>query len=160
MIVNEYKIESGANLRGANLIGANFRNANFRNANFRNANLIGTNLRGANLCDANFRNAHLRGAHLRGANLRDADLSGANLCCAIGLIFLQLSFSAHGECGRMLTAVRIGFENVYFCGCFKGFFVDLQNYIENGDSEFKESRQIAANFARETLTYSIRKAQA
>ena len=116
----------------------------------------------ANLSDADLRYANLSGANLRGANLSDADLRGANLSGAslqqcIGLVFSQLSFSGHGECGRMLTSVVIGADTVYFCGCFQGSYNDLEKYIEGGDPELKESRRVAARCVKMTLELSIEK---
>ena len=84
MIVNGYKIKSGANLIDANLRHANLSGANLRGASLSGADLSGANLSGADLSGANLRGASLRGANLRYANLRyaaliDADLIDADL---------------------------------------------------------------------------------
>ena len=136
--------------------------ANLRHANLCGVDLCGANLREANLCSANLRYANLRYANLScanlsGADLRYANLRGASLQQCIGLVFSQLSFSGHGECRRMLTAVVIGADTVYFCGCFKGSYNDLEKYIEGGDPELKESRRVAARCVKMTLELSIEK---
>ena len=94
MIVNNYKIEAGANLQhadlrgasllgtsllGADLQGADLRGANLRGADLRGANLCGADLLGANLLYANLRDADLQHANLRDADLQHADLRGADL---------------------------------------------------------------------------------
>ncbi len=92
--------------------------------------------------------ADLSGADLRGADLSGADLSGADLSGASGTVHAAASWSGHGECGRQLLAVRIGAEDVYFCGCFRGSAGDLQKYITAGAKEYRASRQRVFDFVR------------
>jgi len=136
----------GANLRWADLSGANLRKANLRGANLRWADLSGADLRGANL-----RWADLRGANLRGADLRGADLRKANLREAENIIYAECSFYSHGECGRKLLAIVIENEIKYFCGCFSGSEEELQEYINDGDEKYKESRQFAFDFVTKAI---------
>jgi uncharacterized protein YjbI with pentapeptide repeats len=152
---------SGANLSRVNLYGVNLSRANLSRVNLSGANLSGANLSGANLSrvnlsGANLSGANLSGADLSGANLSRVDLSGANLSRADlsrvnGLLFAQCSFSNHGECGRMLTAVRIGNEDHYFCGCFKGTAAELNQYIMNGEERYKNTRLAAFRFVFEQM---------
>jgi len=137
---------SGANLRGANLRGANLRGADLSGAYLSGADLRGANLSGADLSGADLRGANLSGANLSGADLRGANLSGANLSETRGLIYAQCSWSDHGECGRMLTAVRIGGETVCHCGCLYGSPDKLREYIATHEPHLAASRTIAADF--------------
>ena len=101
---------------------------------------------GGKLADLQY--ANLQDADLQGANLQGADLRGANLSEAKGLKYSQVSFSAHGECGRQLLAIEIGEEIIYFCGCFKGSLGDFQKYIDDGLTGHKSSRQKALDFVK------------
>ncbi len=107
------------------------------------ADLSGANLRNANLSGANLSGADLRNANLSGADLRNANLSGANLSGALGLCYAQVSFSEHGECGRMLTAIKRAEEIELFCGCFTGNLEALRQYIGNGEERLKKTRTLA-----------------
>ncbi len=69
MIVNEWEIEPGADLRCAD----------FSEASLWLADLRGANLREADLQCADLREAKFWGADLRGANLQGASLGGAKL---------------------------------------------------------------------------------
>lgn len=110
------------------------------------ANLLEADLHGADL-----RGANLYGANLRGADLRGANLSGANLKQTQGVVYCSVSWPEHGECGRALTAVRIGSVDTYFCGCFCGPLGDLKNYIAKGRPEHWISRAKAATFVSERM---------
>jgi uncharacterized protein YjbI with pentapeptide repeats len=116
------------------------------------ADLRGADLRGADLRGANLRGANLSGADLRGAYLRGANLSWANLQSVKGLTWCECSWSAHGKNGRRLISVRIGDDDVYFCGCFKGSKYDLYEYIQKGDAKLRRSRMIAADFCSARMT--------
>ena len=74
LIVNNYEIKPGANLKEALLYEADLKGADLYGAILRDADLKGANLKGADLEEAD-----LKGADLYGAILRDADLKGANL---------------------------------------------------------------------------------
>jgi len=117
-------------------------------ADLARANLAGADLARANLARANLARAYLAGANLADANLADANLAGADLAQSRGLTYAQVSFSGHGECGRLLSAVKIGGEWKLFCGCFKGTFDDLDAYIRDGKAEHRESRTLARNVLR------------
>ena len=149
---------SGADLRSANLSGANLSGADLRSADLRSANLSGANLsdvnlsdvnlsgadlRSANLSDVNLSDVNLSGADLRSANLSDVNLSDVNLSGADGLCYAQVSFSGHGECGRMLTAIKRTEEIELFCGCFTGNVEALRQYIANGKERLKKTRTLA-----------------
>ena len=101
-------------------------------------NLSGADLSGADLSGANLSRAHLSGADLSGASLSGADLSGAKV-----LAFSSVSFSGHGECGRMLTAVKTEQETRLWCGCFTGTVEELRQYIESGKARYKKTRTLA-----------------
>ena len=143
----------GANLRDANLTDANLTDANLRYADLRGADLHGADLRGADLRYTNLTNANLRyadlhgadlhGADLHGANLRGANLSGANLSGAKIEAMASVQFNAHGECGRMLLAIKDGDAVTMFCGCFSGSPDELRTYIANGDEAYRKSRVLA-----------------
>ena len=111
------------------------------------AYLRGAYLRGADLRRADLSGADLRGADLSGADLRDAYLSGAVHAWA------QVSFAGHGECGRMLTAVRYkaGDAITYQCGCFMGTAEELIDYIARGDSRLKATRTRAFEMVNELI---------
>ena len=119
-----------ANLTGANLTGADLRGTNFTGASLRGINLRGTNLRGTNL---------------GGADLTGADLTGTDLTGVYPLTYAQVSFSSHGECGRMLTGVQQkgGGPTHFYCGCFFGTEQDLRSYIAEGPDNLKSSRTLA-----------------
>ena len=134
---------SWANLSRANLSGANLSRADLSWANLSRANLSRANLPGADLSLAN-----LSRANLSGANLSRADFSGANLSGCDGATCAAASWSGHGESGRQLLAVRIGKEDVYFCGCFEGSADDLQKYITKGAEQYRASRQRVFDFVR------------
>jgi len=95
--------------------------------------------------------ADLREADLRGADLRGADLRKANLREAENIIYAECSFYSHGECGRKLLAIVIENEIKYFCGCFSGSEEELQEYINDGDEKYKESRQFAFDFVTKAI---------
>jgi len=152
---------SGANLCKANLCWANLRMANLSEANLSKANLSGADLREANLSKANLSGAdlswadlswadlcwaNLRMANLSEANLSKADLCWANLSEAVGIIYAQCSFTAHGECGRQLSGVIIKGELRLFCGCFEGTLADLDAYIGAGEERYKPTRKLARDF--------------
>ena len=122
-------------------------------ADLSGANLSGANLYGANLSGANLYGADLSGANLSGANLSRADLSRADLYGANLYAYAQVCFKSHGECGRMLTAIRQkeGDEPRLFCGCFTGSFADLEKYIADGKPELRKTRTLAMNAVREML---------
>ena len=132
-----------ADLARANLAGADLARANLARANLARAYLAGADLAGANLAGA-----YLAGAYLAGANLADANLADANLAQARGITYSQVAFSGHGECGRLLSAVKLDGEWKLFCGCFKGTFDDLDAYIRDGKAEHRESRTLARNVLR------------
>jgi hypothetical protein len=138
---------SDTDLRNANLSDTDLRNADLRGADLRNANLRGADLRNANLSDTDLRNADLsdtdlRNADLRGANLRNADLRGADL--PAGWAHASVGWSAHGERGRTLLAVRDAERNVaLYCGCFRGPVADLRAYIARGEECYRASRSLA-----------------
>ena len=129
---------SGAHLSGANLSGANLSRADLSGAHLSVANLSGANLSRADLSGANLSVANLSRAHLSGASLSGADLSGAKV-----LAFSSVSFSGHGECGRMLTAVKTEQETRLWCGCFTGTVEELRQYIESGKARYKKTRTLA-----------------
>lgn len=89
---------------------------------------------------------YLSGANLREANLNGADLSGADLREALGIKYVQISWSGHGEAGRQLSAVVINAEPRYFCGCWQGTIEELREFIASGEDQYKASRTIAADF--------------
>ena len=144
-----------ANLTGANLTGADLRGTNFTGASLRGINLRGTNLRGTNLTRADLTRADLTGANLTranlmranltGADLTGADLTGTDLTGVYPLTYAQVSFSSHGECGRMLTGVQQkgGGPTHFYCGCFFGTEQDLRSYIAEGPDNLKSSRTLA-----------------
>jgi len=110
------------------------------------ANLRGADLSGANLSDANLRGANLSDADLSGADLSGADLRGANLSRSLGLDgYAQVSFRGHGECGRMLSAVRLkkGGAIRYYCGCFSGNADELKTFIKAGAAHLRKTRTLA-----------------
>ena len=116
---------------------------NLSGADLRSADLRSANLSGANLSDVNLSDVNLSGADLRSANLSDVNLSDVNLSGADGLCYAQVSFSGHGECGRMLTAIKRTEEIELFCGCFTGNVEALRQYIANGKERLKKTRTLA-----------------
>ena len=89
--------------------------------------------------------ANLTGANLARADLACANLADANLAQSRGIPYAQVAFSGHGECGRLLSAVKLDGKWKLFCGCFKGTFDDLDAYIRDGKAEHRESRTLARN---------------
>jgi uncharacterized protein YjbI with pentapeptide repeats len=138
---------SSANLKGADLCGADLCGADLCGADLDYANLKGAYLCGANLCGANLKGADLYGADLGYANLSEANLSSADLCGADlrGSVdnFATVSFSGHGEYGRVLTVIVRGEKIELFCGCFYGSVEDLRNYIADGEECLKRTRTLA-----------------
>jgi len=144
----------GANLYGADLYGANLYGANLYGADLYGANLSGANLYGANLYGANLYGADLSDANLSGANLYGADLSGANLSGAVDN-WAQAGFMAHGECGRMLTAIKRPDSDIeLFCGCFTGSVEKLREYIATSHEKYKASRTLALDTVLALLNFS------
>ncbi len=90
--------------------------------------------------------ANLRFADLSSADLSSADLSFSNLQEIQGTPFAQVSWTKHGERGRMLSAVKLPGGLRFFCGCFKGTELELREYITNGAAEHRESRTKALDF--------------
>ena len=149
---------SGANLRDADLSGADLRGADLHDADLSGADLRDADLSGADLRGANLRGADLRGANLSGTDLRGADLRGANLSGALGLEFASLSWNGHGERGRMLTAIKIADDIVFFCGCFQGTLQQLTNYItQQGEERYQASRTKAMNVLMSCLEQQTEK---
>jgi uncharacterized protein YjbI with pentapeptide repeats len=130
-------------LRGAVLRGADLTGAVLRGADLTGADLTDAVLRGADLTDAVLRGAVLRGADLRGADLTGADLTGAVLSRVRGLQYASVTFTGHGELGRMLTATKIGENTRLFCGCFRGSPEDLREWIATRDKAYRPSRRLA-----------------
>ena len=103
----------------------------------------GADLSGAYLSRAYLSRAYLSGANLSGANLSGANLSGANLSGVVDA-WAQIAFKAHGECGRMLTAIKLpNCEPEFFCGCFTGSEAELRQYIIDGEARLAPSRTLA-----------------
>jgi len=121
-------------------------------ANLTYADLRSADLRSADLSSANLTYADLRSANLSSANLSYADLRSANLSYAVDS-WAQVAFMGHGECGRMLTAVRIkkDGEPTFFCGCFTGTLKQLEGYIEKGAPNLKKTRTLAMKAVVEML---------
>lgn len=144
----------GVDLRGVDLRWVDFSGADLSGANLSESDLRGTNFTGANIGRVNFRNANLREANLgdvsliTASNLNGADLREANLGESK---YVSCSFTGHGECGRMLTAIKTPDDVTFFCGCFKGSLDELTDYIEKGKEELKESRYVAMNFCIHAL---------
>ena len=86
------------------------------------------------------------------ANLFRDDLSGANLSGAVHG-WAKIAFAGHGECGRMLTAIRLkeGDEPRLFCGCFDGTSTELVEYIQKGKAEYRATRTKAMQCVLELL---------
>jgi len=139
-----------ANLSGADLSGAYLTGAYLTGAYLSGADLTGANLTGAYLTGAN-----LSGADLTGANLSGAYLTGANLSESRSLAWASVSWRAHGEAGRMLTAAIIGGEIVYYCGCFRGSADDLRAYIADGPEQYRASRTRAMDIVTELVTWEV-----
>ena len=135
--ITQAVIANKNNLSGAYLCGADLKCADLCCANLRGAYLCGANLSSANLSSADLCGANLKGADLRGANLKGADLRGSvdN--------FATVSFSGHGEYGRVLTVIVRGEKIELFCGCFYGSVEDLRNYIADGEECLKRTRTLA-----------------
>ena len=89
---------------------------------------------------------------LRYADLSSADLSSADLRYAVDS-WAQVAFMGHGECGRMLTAIRIKKDGnpTFFCGCFTGTLKQLEEYIEKGAPNLKKTRTLAMKAVVEML---------
>jgi hypothetical protein len=80
--------------------------------------------------------------------LRSADLSES-----YGVRYAQVTFTTHGERGRMLTACEIAGEVKLFCGCFIGSLEELQAYIDKGEENLKPSRNFALKCVMEMLNF-------
>jgi hypothetical protein len=155
---------TGGNLSGLNLSYAQFCHANLSGCSFSETVLTGANmassrlycadLTGANLRGTNFSGSNMYGSHLMDAVLIDADFMDANLSEARGIVYAQAAWSGHGECGRQLLAVRINNVDRYFCGCFEGTLKDLDEYIDEGETELKASRRLVRNFVAACMARS------
>lgn len=96
----------------------------------------------------------VKAAMVTEANLSRANLIGADLSRAVEK-WAQVAFMAHGECGRMLTAIkRPDCEVELFCGCFTGSVDHLREYIANGEERLKASRTLAADTVLTLLNYT------
>jgi hypothetical protein len=145
-----------ANLARANLNGADLARADLARAYLARADLAGADLAGADLAGADLAGAYLAGAYLAGANLSSANLSGANLSGAnlsgadmrgANGIYrtASVSFTGHGECGRLLCAIirEKGQPAELSCGCFTGDTGALRGYIEKGPAHLRKTRTLA-----------------
>ena len=114
----------------------------------------GEAVKAAMVAKANLSGADLSGANLYGANLYGADLSGANLSGAVDN-WAQAGFMAHGECGRMLTAIKRPDSDIeLFCGCFTGSVEKLREYIATSHEKYKASRTLALDTVLALLNFS------
>jgi len=95
---------------------------------------------------ADLRCANLSGAYLSGAYLSGANLSSANLSEAHGIRLAACHWTAHGERGRLLSAVEIEGEVTFFCGCYQGNERSLREYISMHNPEHASSRTKALEF--------------
>ena len=80
-------------------------------------------------------------ANLTGANLRGAKINGG-----IYTARSAVQFSAHGECGRELSAIKTDAKEnpiTLYCGCFAGTPDELREYIAKGEDKYKQSRTLA-----------------
>ena len=103
-------------------------------------------LRGADLTGADLRGASLRGADLTGADLTGACLRGAYLRGGKLLARAAVQFTAHGECGRELSAIKTDAKEnntTLYCGCFAGTPEALREYIVRGDEDHVRTRTLA-----------------
>ena len=59
--------------------------------------------------------------------------------------FAQIAFKGHGECGRMLTAIRQVADGpvLFQCGCFLGSEPELRAFIAGDEPEMVRSRILA-----------------
>jgi uncharacterized protein YjbI with pentapeptide repeats len=108
--------------------------------------LTGAVLTGAVLRDAVLTGAVLRDAVLRDAVLTGADLTGADLRGGKFIARASVQFSAHGEYGRELTAIRTDAKEnpvTLWCGCFMGTPEELRKYIAEGADRYAASRALA-----------------
>jgi len=155
---------SGSNLRGSDLSGSNLSHSNLRGSALRGSDLSYSNLRGSDLSYSNLRGSdlsgsdlsgsdlsysdlsgsNLRGSDLRGSDLSYSDLSGSDLSGSI-FAYAMVSFTGHGECGRLLMAIRRkeGDAPELHCGCFSGNTKALREYIANGPERYKATRTLA-----------------
>lgn len=80
-----------------------------------------------------------------GKDLSWSDRSGSDLSGSDLYAYAQVSFLGHGECGRMLTAIKQTEESEIYlcCGCFRGSEKDLKDFIANGEERFRKSRTLA-----------------
>jgi hypothetical protein len=133
--------------RYASLEGAEFHAVGSAHADLRYANLSGAVLRNASLSGADLQHADFTGADITGARF-----SGARLERATGIRYAAIHAHWHGECGRQILAVDHGAEGVIVhCGCFRGTFDELGQYIEEGKEEYRASRSRAARMLREMI---------
>ena len=139
-----------AELSNCNLSHCNFGEADLRACELRGADLSATRLTRANLGGANLTGANLSGASLGGVELDGAQLGSANLSGARGILYASVSWVAHGECGRALTAYSVDpFEEaVYSCGCVTGSAKVFAEYIDSGPEGLKASRTLAFDFVK------------
>ena len=84
--------------------------------------------------------------------VKAAAKSSADLSSAVDS-WAQVAFMGHGECGRMLMAVRIkkDGEPTFFCGCFTGTLKQLEGCIEEGAPNLKKTRTLAMKAVVEML---------
>jgi hypothetical protein len=139
----------GADLRGAHLQGADLRGADIQGAYLQGAYLQVADLRGADIQGADIQGADIQGAYLQVADLRGADIQGAYLRAAkwgsdeeVAAI-ASVQFTAHGECGRTLIAVRTDKAIHLRCGCFQGSPAELRAYIKAGNKKHAPTRSLA-----------------
>ena len=80
------------------------------------------------------------------ADLRDADLRGAVLRDGKFLARAAVQFTAHGECGRELSAIKTDSKEspvTLWCGCFVGSPGELREYIAVSGEKHKRTRTLA-----------------
>ena len=66
-----------------------------------------------------------------------------------------MSWTAHGECGRTLTALYHADAVNYRCDCFHGSESELREYIANGEEKYRASRTLALDFVSARMAEMI-----
>lgn len=123
------------------------RGVDLSNSLLRYTNLASTSLEGSNLTNTNLFGANLTESYLEATTLGgNINFNSTLLNSTEGINYATCSFDMHGECGRQLTAVKIGTTIKLFCGCFSGTPESLQEYINSGNRMLYESRMLAFNF--------------
>lgn len=149
IIIDDFDMRLGFDLRQANLSDATLQGADLRWADLARATLDGATLDDCLLVNACFRDSNLRGASLTRADMRETDLTRANLAYSS---FFEANLSGARLVKTLMTDARMG--GTVFADNDLSSVIDLETIHHSGpstialDTLYKSGGKIPASFLR------------